>query len=274
MRGFVRGSMSEFSKAFLWLILFASCLILPGLALAQLSTVLAQQPSPTSNPVRASAPAADRLLVRIDSEAPYFITLRANDLPLTEVAAELARRLKVPVILSKVMQRQRVSADFEAVPLETALRMLAPFPYVHYELRGGGQAKCLGVYLNAYNEPVPRPKLEKKSVAFMIQGNTESTDTADTNAPDAPLRILYDKNRLTVIARKQPLSLVLDRLATELGVNLVMPQPSDETVDLDFKELPLQEAIGRFPSSVSMQVTSDVQRAFMAPLLIELVRRQ
>lgn len=245
------------------------------LALAQLSTALAQQPAATSNPVKASAPAPDRgLLVRIDSEAPYFITLRAKDLPLTEVAAELSRQLKVPVILSKVMQRQRVSTDFEAVPLETALRMLAPFPYVHYELRGGGAPKCLGVYLNAYNEPPPQPKVASKSMAFIIQGNTESTGAADTNAPDNPLRILYDKNRLTVIARKQPLSTVLDRLATELGISLVMPQVSDEIVDLDFKELPLDEAIRRFPSSVRMQVTSDVQHILMMPLLIELVQRQ
>src|SRR5882757_2448159 len=52
----------------------------------------------------------------------YFLTVRANETPLTEIAGELSRQLKAPVTLSHVMETQRVTLDFEDFPLEMALQ--------------------------------------------------------------------------------------------------------------------------------------------------------
>ena len=77
-----------------------------------------------------------------ENAGAYFLSVHGKDIPLTQVAAELSRQLKAPVILSRVMQKQKVTISFEDLPFETALQMLAPLPYVHYELRGGSTPFC------------------------------------------------------------------------------------------------------------------------------------
>src|ERR1044072_4123239 len=61
--------------------------------------------------------------VRVNKEAPFFLTVRANEAPLTQIAAELSRQLKAPIVLSRVMQKQPVTLDFQDTPLESALQM-------------------------------------------------------------------------------------------------------------------------------------------------------
>src|SRR6185437_7744198 len=138
-------------RRFKWL----SCVALL-ISLAAMQTGLAaQQPAPTPN----AATAAFR--VRVKRNGAYFVSVRARAVPLKEIAAELSRRLKAPIILSRVMAKQKVTVDFQDLPLETALLLMAPLPYVHYELQGGSSSPiCREVFLNAYNEPVPTPKLE------------------------------------------------------------------------------------------------------------------
>ena len=74
--------------------------------------------------------------VRVKHESTFFLTARANEAPLSQIAAEFSRQLKAPVILSRVMQKQLVTLDFQDVPLESALQILAPLPFIHYELQG------------------------------------------------------------------------------------------------------------------------------------------
>jgi len=118
--------------------------------------------------------------VRVKQNGAYFVTVRAKDVPLTQIAAELSSRLKAPVVLSRVMSKQKVTLDFQDLPLETALRLMAPLPYIHYELRGSEPPVCREVFLNAYNEPTPVAKLDNKSVSFVMMGDTESTVIAKT----------------------------------------------------------------------------------------------
>lgn len=233
------------------------CLALPAAA------ITAQQATANST-ANSKAPAAFRVRVKQNGGA-YFVSVRAKAVPLTDVAAELSRRLKAPVILSRVMQKQKVTLDFADLPLESALQMLAPLPYVHYELQGGSSNPvCREVFLNAYNEPVPTPKLENKNISFVMQGDTESLDPKED-----PLHVDYKDGRLTVKVKRQSLAAVLDRLATVLGVNLVMKQDTNDTVDLDFKEASFEDAVGYFPPSVHVHVRKDIQRVTTVPLLIE-----
>jgi type II secretory pathway component GspD/PulD (secretin) len=185
---------------------------------------------------------------------------RAKAAPLTEIAAELSRRLKVPVILSRVMAKQEVTLEFEDLPLEAALQMMAPLPSIHYELQGGTIPICREIFLNAYNEPTPVPKLESKNISVIMQGDTETT-----NSKDDPLRVSYSKGKLSISVKKQSLSAVLDRIATVMGVNFIMKQDTDATIDLDFKEMPLEAAISYFPPSVHLHVRKDIQRISTVP---------
>ncbi len=222
------------------------------------SGVVAQQPPAATK----TAPKTFR--VRVKQNGAYFVSVRAKAAPLAEIAAELSRRLKAPVVLSRVMEKQRVTLEFEDLPLETALQLMAPLPYVHYELQGGSAPVCREIFLNAYNEPAPVPKLENRNVSFVMQGDTESLDPKED-----PLHVDYKNGRLTVKVKKQSLAAVLDRIATVLGVNLIMKQDTDETVDLDFKEASLEDAVSYFPPSVHVHVRKDIQRVNTVPLLVE-----
>ena len=206
--------------------------------------------------------------VRVKQEGTFFLTVRANQAPLNQIAAELSLRLKTPVILSRVMQKQLVTLDFQDVPLESALQILAPLPFIHYELQGNAAPICREVFLNAYNEPVPVPKLENKTVSFIMEGDTES----NADSKEDPLHVSYRNQRLSVKVKKQSLTAVLDRIAQELGVNFSMKQDSDELVDLDIKEMSLEEAVSYFPPAVHLHVRKDLQRLSMTPLLVEFVK--
>jgi hypothetical protein len=240
-------------------VLFAAVLI--GLA-AMPSGVAGQQPA------SAQAGAAKTWRVRVKQNGAYFVTVRAKAIPLTQIAEELSRQLKAPVVLSRVMAKQQVTLDFENLPLETALLMIAPLPFVHYELQGGSSPICREVFLNAYNEPVPAAKLENRSVSFIMQGDTETIGDKEAD----PLRVNYRNGLLSITVNKQSLTAVLDRVATEMGVGFTMKQDTDDLVDLNFKEASLEDALSYFPPSVHVHVRKDIQRATTVPLLVEFAK--
>jgi hypothetical protein len=229
-----------------------------GLVLAPLQ-LAAQQPA-----VNSKSPARS-WKVRVKQNGTYFLTVHAKDVPLSEIAAELSKRLKAPVVLSRVMQKQNITLDFQDLPLESALQMMAPLPYIHYELQGNSAPVPREVFLNAYNEPVPVPKLTNKNVSFVIEGDTEG------DSKDDPLQVSYKNGRLSVSVQKQSLTAVLDRIASEMGVSFSMKQDSSETIDLNFKDLTLEDAISYLPPSMHLHVRKDVQRSTTVPLLVEFV---
>lgn len=224
---------------------------------AAAGVAVAQQPS------AGTSKAAWR--VRVKQNGAYFVTVRAKEVPLTEIAADLSRRIKAPVMLSRVMEKQKVTVNFEDLPLEAALQQLAPNPYVHYELQGGAPPVCREIFLNAFNEPIPTAKLGKGNISFVITGDTEGADKDD------PLHVSYKDQRLSVNVKKQSLTAVLDRIASLMGVNFSMKQDTTDTVDLDFKEMPLEDAISYFPPSVHLHIRKDIQRISVVPLLVEFV---
>ncbi|HEV7396027.1 MAG TPA: hypothetical protein VGN86_05915 [Pyrinomonadaceae bacterium] len=203
--------------------------------------------------------------VLLKENGGYFLTVRAKEVPLTQIAGELSRQLKAPVILSRVMQKQKVTISFEDLPLETALQMIAPVPQIHYELRGGSAPICREVFLNAYNEAIPVPKLANQNVSFVFEGDTESLG----DSKEDPLHVTFAKGRLSVSVKKQSLTAVLDRIASQMGVGFSMKQDTTDTIDLDFKDVSLEDAMSYFPPSVRLHVRKDIQRFTTVPLLLE-----
>jgi type II secretory pathway component GspD/PulD (secretin) len=233
------------------------------LAVGALQADLVAQEKP--KPVKTETTASEKVVLK--ENGGYFLSVSAKDVPLTQIASELSTQLKAPVILSPLMQKQKVTISFEDLPLESALQMLAPQPYVHYELRGGSTPICREIVLNAFNERVPPTKLENKNVSFVIQGDTESM----ADSKDDPLQVSYKNRLLSVRVKKQSITAVLDRIASEIGVNFSMKQDTNDTIDLDFKDVSLEDAMSYLPPSVHLHVRKDIQRLSTVPLLVELV---
>jgi hypothetical protein len=196
-----------------------------GLAVTQ-GSVAGQAPKTPKAPVAA----AKTFKVRVKQNGINFVTVRAKEVPLKQIAAELSRRIKAPVVLSPVMAKQVVTLEFDDLPLEAALQLMAPLPSVHYELQGGTTPVCREIFLNAYNESPPFPAFDGKNIMFVVEGDTESTDGQDDS-----LRVSYNKGRLSVKAKKQSLPEVLNRIAIVLGINFQMTQDTDATIDVEFK---------------------------------------
>lgn len=217
--------------------------------------------------------------LRISSSTPATLTLRAVNAPLAEIAAELGRKLKVPVKLSQLMQSQKVTVSFSGLPLEGALRMLAPQVYVDYEIGGESyaQRKIIALYLYGLDEEPPSPSATVKgdSEVILIEGNTEDSDDSSPEKreekDDKPLRVTYVKNQLSVRALKQPLIVVLNEIANKMDVPFEMQHESHEVVDVDFSNLSVEQAVQSLSPNIRLFVRTDLQTYETRPLRLVLV---
>ena len=73
-----------------------------------------------------------------DSFGVPFITIHAKKAPRSEISAEIARLLKIPVTLGASIRPQQITGDFEDYPLEAVVKLLAPRPFIDYVISGGG----------------------------------------------------------------------------------------------------------------------------------------
>jgi hypothetical protein len=223
-------------------------------------------------------PAAKSWSVRMTKDAPHTFTVKAKETPLSEVAAEISKLTKVPVMLSPVMAKQKVTLDFGGLNLEATLRMLAPQGYIDYEAGGGGdgEPKPLALYLHGHNERPPSTTavVRGNSEAILIEGDTEEgTDTEEQRKreAEAPLRVTWTNNQLSVRARKQPLSVVLFKIANEVGVPFEMRSESAELVDVEFQNYPLDQAFRSLSPGVRFYYRVDLQTFQVQPLRLALL---
>ncbi len=250
-----------------------------ALALLVSGAARAQQPAkplPEAGKPAAQKPAAQKpttLSVKENKDAPGTFDVIAKDAKLTELAAELSKLLKAQVFLSPVMQQQRVTVELSGANLESLVRMLAPHPYVDYELGGdGSQPRALGVYLYALNERPPSLTeiVKGGSEAMLIEGDTEEgvgTEEEQRKRDEAnPLKVAYAQNQLSVRARQQPLSVIVAKIASEIGVPFEMRHTWVEPVDVDFKNYTLEQAVRALSPSVRLFYRSDLQTFQIQPL--------
>jgi hypothetical protein len=258
--------------------------LLAGLAAAQAPAARAQPaPAKKNDPPKAAAKEAagdeqPSWTLKVTKGTPRMVTLKSKSAPLSEVAAELSKKIGAPVLLSPLMQKQRVTLDFANVPLEGAVRMLAPLPYVDYEMSGGGdgQPKIMALYLYSFNEEPPARTAVVKGgeEAILIEGNTEEgTEGSDKQREqeEAPLRIKFERNQLSVHASKQPLSVVLYEIASKVDIPFDMKYESPELVDVDFSNYTMEQAVRTLSPNLRLYVRTNLTNYETIPLRLTLV---
>ncbi|MFN2483075.1 MAG: hypothetical protein ABR554_16580 [Pyrinomonadaceae bacterium] len=269
--------------------LVSSLILLPllaGLALAQ-SPAARTQPPPapakkSDAPKAAAKEAADAQKpfwnLKVTKGTPRLLTFKSKNAPLPEVAADISKKLGAPVLLSPLMQKQRVTLDFENVPLEGAAGMFAPVPYVDYELSGAGdgQPKLVAIYLYALNEEPPSRTAVVKGneEAILIEGNTEEGTEAyekQKEKEDLPLRVKFERNHLSVRAVKQPLTIILFQIASKVDIPFDMKYDSTELVDVDFSNYTMEQAVRTLSPNIRLYVRTNLTNYETTPLRMMLV---
>ncbi|HEX7317798.1 MAG TPA: hypothetical protein VF297_28100 [Pyrinomonadaceae bacterium] len=234
-------------------------------------------PKPADAAQSQAKPAAKSWSVRVSKAAPYTFTVKAKESPLSEIAEELSKLTKAPVTLSPLMAKQKVSLDFAGLNLEATLRMLAPQGYVDYVAgEGGEEPKPLALYLQGANErpPSTTAAVRGNSEAILIEGDTEEgTDSEAQRKRDEenPLRVTWANNQLSVRARKQPLTVVLFKIASEVGVPFEMRYESAELVDVEFQNYTLDQAFRSLAPGVRFYYRLDLQTFQVQPLRLALL---
>jgi hypothetical protein len=259
--------------------LFRSALLV-ALVLISLrgSEILAQDQPAKPAPTPAAKKEDDKpaFMLQVKTENVLSISLKSDNAKLSQVAAELARKLKIPVALSPVMAKQRTDAKFGDLLLEPAMQLLAPYVYIDYRVESGpgAQPQPLGIFLYAYNEVPPAidAVVKGSSQAFMISGNTETV--GDGPDEDDPIQIRYKNGKMSVKAKDQPLVDVISEMAEEAGIPSEAPEILKENVSVDIKDTALDQALLAVSPNVRVFFRRDLYRAENTVLRIVVVDRK
>ncbi|HEU4870266.1 MAG TPA: hypothetical protein VFT08_05390, partial [Pyrinomonadaceae bacterium] len=144
------------------------------ICLGSFTVALSQKPT---TPEATAKPAKKLPFVLAVKTRPILnISLKADKARVSDVAQELSKRLKVPVVLGKERQNELLTVEFSELTLEPALQLLAPQVYVDYQIDTGAiMPKPLGIYLFDANqgEPPLSAAVNGSVQSMLIEGNTE-----------------------------------------------------------------------------------------------------
>lgn len=199
-------------------------------------------------------PAAGQHQLEVNTDGLTVITLNAEDARLSEVAADLGRRLRLSVVVGPALARERVTLSFYQFPLEQALAALAPRAYIDYDVRSGQEQRPRAVFLTDVDEP--EPDVRGAMQGILISGHTEET----AGGTDDSLKIAYEDNQLTLLAKEQPLGLVLMAIGETLNAPVDFEANALDPIDANFRSIPIEEAILGLSPNVRLQVRVDVSR--------------
>ena len=221
--------------------------------------------------------AKGKFTLKVVSGHASAVDLKANAASVAEIAAKLSKEFEIPVLLSPVMQKARVSIEFESMPLEGAVRMIAPQPYADYEISGDGStmAKLVALYLYALNEPPPSESavVRGDSEAILISGNTEEgTEAAAKDEQETSLSVKIERNQFTVRARKQPLTAVLYEIASKVDIPFEMKYDSSEVVNVDLNNATIEQVVRTLSPNIRLYQRTDLQTYETRPLRLVLAQ--
>jgi hypothetical protein len=182
------------------------------------------------------------------------------------VAADLAKRLRLNIIVAPGLASERLTISFFQFPVESALGALAPRAYVDYDVRHGQEQRAREVFLTGAGEPEPEATGGMQGV--LISGHTEDV----AGGSDDPLKLAYEDNRLTLFSSEQPLAVVLMAIGEMLNVPVELESDGLEPIDIDMRGVPIEDAILRLSPNLRLDVRVDVFRGARSIKRIVLAR--
>lgn len=241
------------------------------------ATDKAEKQAPASAETAKSKLAKGKFTLKVASGPVRAVDLKANAALVAEIAAKLSKDFDIPVLLSPVMQKARISIEFEGMPLEGAVRMIAPQPYADYEISGDGStmAKMVALYLYALNEPPPSESavVRGDSEAILISGNTEEGTEGEAKAEEeASLSVKMERNQFTVHAKKQPLTAVLYEIASKVDIPFEMKYDSLEVVNVDLNNATMEQVVRTLSPNIRLYQRTDLQTYETKPLRLVLAQ--
>jgi hypothetical protein len=247
-------------------------LVMSTLAGAQTENKLpAQQVSDNGQPKEPKLP----FTLRVTNDQIIGISLKAEDVKLKDIAAELSRRLKIPILLTQIVERHPITTNFSDLVLEPAMQMLAPQVYIDYEIDStpGKQPRPLAIYLQGYNEPAPADNavVRGNSDVMVIEGDTEDTGSDQKDKEEQELKVKYEKGLLTVNARKQPLVVVLYAIANELNIPLEVRNEVADPVTVSITQTSIDSVLQQLGPSIRLYLRANLQTQERRPLRMVLV---
>jgi len=193
-------------------------------------------------------------------------SLKAEKVKLVDIAAEMSRRLKTPVLVGPTLQNEVISIEFSDLTLEPAMQLMSPAVYIDYEIEtGSGLApKPLGIYFwTTTGEPPVTPAAAGSNQSLLIEGDTEEgvepqTDEDRKRQEEQPLRVEFQNNILSVKAKKQPLVFVLLKIGEELGIPVDIQYETKDVIDTEISKLSVEDVVRKLSPNIRLFIRADL----------------
>jgi len=198
------------------------------------------------------------------------LSLKAEKARLSEIAEEMAKRLKVQVFVGASMKDELVSMEFSELTLEPAMQLMAPAVYIDYEIDSGSgmAAKPLGIFFYGENqgEPPLTAVVAGSTQSLLIEGDTEDgvepqTEEQRKKLDEQALRVHFENNSISVKAKKQPLPLVLLKIGEELGIPVDIQYDTKDVVDTEITKLSVEDAVRRLSPNIRLFLRANLTHA-------------
>ena len=231
----------------------------------------------TAKPATSTPPKTYTL--KVAREPILNISLKAEKSSLREVAADLSKRLRTPIVVSKALAQETISTGFSELTLEPAMQLLAPRVFIDYQIdmTPGSQPQALAIYLQTRDEEEPSTDkvVPASSEAFVVEGDTEDgvesmTEETKKRLEAKPILVVFDRDGISVRSRQQPLSAVLLEIGGELGIPVTLESDGKEIVDLNTGKVSLEEALRRLSPNLRLYLRFDSQDFSKEPLRLVL----
>lgn len=214
--------------------------------------------------------------LRVTDDQIIGITLKAKDASLREIGAELAKKLKIPVILTPIIEKHVVTVNFSDLVVEPAMQMLAPQVYIDYEVdtTPGKVPRPIAIYLQGYNERAPADNAVVKgnSDVMIIEGDTEDDGTTkSSDDKEVDLRVSVERGQVSVKSKKQPLVVVLYAIANQLGIPLEVKTEVLDLVNVNIVKTSVESALQELGPNIRLYLRADLQIGERRPLRMVLV---
>lgn len=196
-----------------------------------------------------------------------LVTMTASNAPLSEVADKLGKKLGTTIDVSPAARAFRVTVALDQQPLDLTLRELAPQAYLDGVLSGGasGKTEIRAIHLRSAAEAAPSVEelAKRSSDVMMFYGNTED---AAADPFKGELEVEFRNGRLRVFARKQPLSVVVARIAEAIGIPLEIIGDPFTPIDVSVGDATLEQVMGALTPEVKLYHRRDLATLQLKPV--------